>query len=476
MLNPDGVIYGNYRCSLLGVDLNRRWLHPNRHMHPTIWYTKRLIQSMSEDREVSMYIDFHGHSMKRNVFSYGCREIGKDLDIKKTNFVAKMVPVLMSNRNKLFSLSDSKFRIEKCKAGTARVVAFKEMKIIASYTIESSFFGPYHSACLENRVPYKGEVSKDPHIEKHHLATIGKDVCKLLTTFISGFLFRRRAKRVIKILKSRRKAKVQVCEEVQEEAEEDSESSNGSEYASDEEDFNMNEALNGLDYSFMSDNRSDEEDDSSGSGGSNYASSDREDVYTLPTEESPKDVLMPPRLSRREQKPIKRSGSNERVSIIRPASVQPRKNSSAAPLAKLKLRVVEHYPNVLDSPARFDINEQINNVHKMLKFQHSVSIAKRDAKKGFAPLKAKMFLDQSLQEPKVKVPQVRVTNTGGGFRSSPVQIKGDHWNASNSFVITSFNTPAVDPEIMRVRSKTRQGRSMSQQKHAGYRIYKRFVR
>lgn len=24
MLNPDGVRYGNYRCSLLGVDLNRR--------------------------------------------------------------------------------------------------------------------------------------------------------------------------------------------------------------------------------------------------------------------------------------------------------------------------------------------------------------------------------------------------------------------------------------------------------------------
>jgi len=25
MLNPDGVIHGNYRCSLLGVDLNRKW-------------------------------------------------------------------------------------------------------------------------------------------------------------------------------------------------------------------------------------------------------------------------------------------------------------------------------------------------------------------------------------------------------------------------------------------------------------------
>ena len=28
VLNPDGVIYGNYRCSLLGVDLNRKWDKP----------------------------------------------------------------------------------------------------------------------------------------------------------------------------------------------------------------------------------------------------------------------------------------------------------------------------------------------------------------------------------------------------------------------------------------------------------------
>lgn len=25
MLNPDGVIHGNYRCSLSGHDLNRKW-------------------------------------------------------------------------------------------------------------------------------------------------------------------------------------------------------------------------------------------------------------------------------------------------------------------------------------------------------------------------------------------------------------------------------------------------------------------
>jgi murein tripeptide amidase MpaA len=40
MLNPDGVIHGNYRCSLLGCDLNRKWLLPNKYLHPTIYYSK----------------------------------------------------------------------------------------------------------------------------------------------------------------------------------------------------------------------------------------------------------------------------------------------------------------------------------------------------------------------------------------------------------------------------------------------------
>jgi cytosolic carboxypeptidase protein 2/3 len=40
MLNPDGVINGNYRCSLAGCDLNRRWKAPSKVLHPTIYYTK----------------------------------------------------------------------------------------------------------------------------------------------------------------------------------------------------------------------------------------------------------------------------------------------------------------------------------------------------------------------------------------------------------------------------------------------------
>lgn len=40
MLNPDGVINGNYRCDLSGADLNRQWIDPSKKLHPTIYNAK----------------------------------------------------------------------------------------------------------------------------------------------------------------------------------------------------------------------------------------------------------------------------------------------------------------------------------------------------------------------------------------------------------------------------------------------------
>lgn len=47
MLNPDGVILGNYRCGLSGVDLNRQWNDPSEARMPTIFHTKKLIKVRS---------------------------------------------------------------------------------------------------------------------------------------------------------------------------------------------------------------------------------------------------------------------------------------------------------------------------------------------------------------------------------------------------------------------------------------------
>lgn len=43
MLNPDGVIVGNYRCSLAGQDLNRQWREPGRYSFPEIYAAKDVI-------------------------------------------------------------------------------------------------------------------------------------------------------------------------------------------------------------------------------------------------------------------------------------------------------------------------------------------------------------------------------------------------------------------------------------------------
>jgi hypothetical protein len=40
MVNVDGVIYGNFRCDLSGIDLNRIWKNPSKLIHPQIYAIK----------------------------------------------------------------------------------------------------------------------------------------------------------------------------------------------------------------------------------------------------------------------------------------------------------------------------------------------------------------------------------------------------------------------------------------------------
>jgi len=83
MLNPDGVIFGNYRNSLLGVDLNRRWKKPSRYLHPEVYYTKQIIkyfdlkskQPDCDSGGVVMFADFHGHSKNMDAFMYSCIDL-----------------------------------------------------------------------------------------------------------------------------------------------------------------------------------------------------------------------------------------------------------------------------------------------------------------------------------------------------------------------------------------------------------------
>jgi hypothetical protein len=74
MLGVDGVVVGNYRCSLSGADLNRTWREPSQVAHPEIHATKQLVARIvrEQGRHLLLAVDLHGHSRKKNIFMYGC--------------------------------------------------------------------------------------------------------------------------------------------------------------------------------------------------------------------------------------------------------------------------------------------------------------------------------------------------------------------------------------------------------------------
>ena len=48
-VNVDGVVLGNYRCSLAGLDLNRMWKDPSKRLTPTVWHAKQMMRRLQED-------------------------------------------------------------------------------------------------------------------------------------------------------------------------------------------------------------------------------------------------------------------------------------------------------------------------------------------------------------------------------------------------------------------------------------------
>lgn len=138
MLNPDGVTFGNNRCSLAGVDLNRQWKLPVKALHPTIYYFKAFMAAQRRIREISMYIDLHGHSRKYNVFMYGCD------DKKKPKPQVRAFPKFFSMHGvgkKYVCFADCSFHVRKGRESTARVVVAKELNIPCSFTLEATFCG-----------------------------------------------------------------------------------------------------------------------------------------------------------------------------------------------------------------------------------------------------------------------------------------------------------------------------------------------
>ncbi|KAM6133358.1 cytosolic carboxypeptidase 2 [Phoenicopterus ruber ruber] len=138
MLNPDGVVVGNSRCSLAGRDPNRAYGTAHRGSFPGVWHLRALVERVLAEREVVLYCDFHGHSRKNNVFMYGCDGGGAGAGPRLRQ---RVFPLMLSkNAPDKFSFPSCKFKVQKSKAGTGRVVMWR-MGVSNSYTMEVAFGG-----------------------------------------------------------------------------------------------------------------------------------------------------------------------------------------------------------------------------------------------------------------------------------------------------------------------------------------------
>ncbi|XP_029166234.1 cytosolic carboxypeptidase 2 [Nylanderia fulva] len=138
MLNPDGVIVGNNRCSLSGKDLNRQYRTVMRESYPSVWHTKLMIRRLLEECGVAIYCDLHAHSRKHNIFAYGCESKRAGCNGRLSEQVFPLM--LHKNAADKFSFENCKFHVEKGKEGTGRVVVWS-MGVQNSYTLEASMGG-----------------------------------------------------------------------------------------------------------------------------------------------------------------------------------------------------------------------------------------------------------------------------------------------------------------------------------------------
>lgn len=164
ILNPDGVINGNYRCSLSGQDLNRRWKAPSRVIHPVNFAVKKLIRQFRNERNIVLYCDLHGHSRRKNIFMYGNH-------IKDKPHETRVFPYIMSKLCDFFSFEQSRFSMNRLKEGTARIAMFRELNIANIFTMEASFCG----ADI-------GEY-KDRHFTSEYLMEAGRKLCEAIIVY-----------------------------------------------------------------------------------------------------------------------------------------------------------------------------------------------------------------------------------------------------------------------------------------------------
>ncbi|XP_055517525.1 cytosolic carboxypeptidase 1-like [Leucoraja erinacea] len=96
-----------------------------------------------------VYCDYHGHSRKKNSFMYGCSvketlwqsESSIDTATLKEDIGYRAIPRILEKICPTFAINRCCFLVQKSRESTARVVVWREIGVLRSYTMESTYCG-----------------------------------------------------------------------------------------------------------------------------------------------------------------------------------------------------------------------------------------------------------------------------------------------------------------------------------------------
>jgi hypothetical protein len=88
---------------------------------------------------IQIFCDLHGHNKNPNAFVYGCHKAANQGLLSWTK--TRLLPKIIATMTPIFDFKECRFKIDKCKLNTARVVCWNELKITNSFTLEVSMYG-----------------------------------------------------------------------------------------------------------------------------------------------------------------------------------------------------------------------------------------------------------------------------------------------------------------------------------------------
>lgn len=158
VMNPDGIVSGNYRCNTQGKDMNRFFFSDNDpeaeiRLTEVELFRSFLHYNFDKDKygqisnKLCMFLDIHAHSWQRDIFIFAPYTNSQEQQEEIKSF-----PVILNHLSRYFNYYNCIFGNEQYKKNCARLAVFRDFKCTYSYTIESSCWGysiPYQDDTVQ---------------------------------------------------------------------------------------------------------------------------------------------------------------------------------------------------------------------------------------------------------------------------------------------------------------------------------------